>query len=124
MLSFIQPILHHREIEYSAKQNQLKEVITELNRITNLNQFVRRIEIPQPRDAPELLVNHEQQNSVKLQEVSVHQPIVSSKENATRHISLYHPVISSRRGMYLLDDRQNIASLTLTGQDLLKRVTI
>jgi len=31
------------EIEYSAAQGQVQEVITELNRIANLNKFVRQI---------------------------------------------------------------------------------
>ena len=71
-------------------------------------------------------MSHGQQNSVRLKDVSVHQPIVSSKENTTRAYqpaAVYCPaiprqIIPSQMGIQLLDDSQNIASLTLIGQDL------
>ena len=76
-------------------------------------------------------MSHGQQNSVRLKDVSVHQPIVSSKENATQAYqpaaAVYHPAIPSQMGMQLLNDNHNIASSTLIGQNLwkqLKRVTI
>ena len=76
-------------------------------------------------------MSHGQQSIVRLEDVSVHQSIVSSKENTTQAYqpaAVYHQAIPSQVGMQLLDDSQNIAGLILIGQDLWKqlksRVTI
>ena len=89
------------ETKYSAAQSQAQEVLTEMNRVANLNKFVRQTEHTQSRDASELLMSHGQQNSVRLKDVSVHQPIVSSKENATQAYqpaATVYPAIPSQRG--------------------------
>ena len=117
------------EMEYSAAQSQAQEVITELNRVANLSKFVRQIET-KSQDAPQLLVSHEQQNSARSKEVSVHQPIVSSRGNTTnvyQSATAFYRSANPNKSLLEENEISNVTNPSLIGQDLwkqLKRVTI
>jgi len=114
------------EIEYSAAQSQAQEVITELNRLANLNNFVRQIENLQLRDAPELLVSSSHGQQVKGCKYTPGHSEFQREYNAGISASS-SSLSSSQRGTQLLDDSQNNTSSMFIGQDLwkqLKRVSV